>query len=285
MRRLRSRRSPARLVDACSRSDGGLVPDISVAMCQPLLPCLSRKHSFYCCPLFGLRLRSPHVTEWLGRMSARPLMLKVLFNCRHVLNDEVLKWREQLTTALLSRRWGLSRAAHAVANSGCLSLRQLLCLAARSWVLLHHDYTDSRFPGKPGTFSPPKPSGPKAWNPQLSYLTPFFLFLLRLLLLQLFFFWEGGWGGGVHPAIDTLDPGGTASIIETLSSPFERDISDFGPPRPFWQHAYCTCILNLVGDEKQKKKQTRHSEGIVAAATRSKSMDRFTVADSTFYDK
>lgn len=37
--RWRSRRSPERLVDACSHSDGGLVPDISLAMCQPLLPC------------------------------------------------------------------------------------------------------------------------------------------------------------------------------------------------------------------------------------------------------
>lgn len=48
------------------------------------------------------------------------------------------------------------------------------CLATRSWVLLHHDYTDSRFPGKPGPFSQPKPSGPKASNPQLSYFSPFF---------------------------------------------------------------------------------------------------------------
>lgn len=48
------------------------------------------------------------------------------------------------------------------------------CLATRSWVLLHHDYTDSRFPGKLGPFSQPKPSGPKASNPQLSYFSPFF---------------------------------------------------------------------------------------------------------------
>lgn len=225
MRCLRRRRSPERLVGACSHLEASLVPNFSVAMCPAKL-----RSCFYCGSLLGLR--SLHVTSRWGRTSAARWFANTESpDLPSRVGYKQLKWSQKLPAVFGSRRWGLNPAAHTAAKFGCFV--RTLSLATHCWVLLHQDYTDSRFPGKLGHFF----SAKTPWNPSLQIISfhalHFFFFSSSSGVSYCSCFFSGGGEGEgegkeVHPAIDTLDPGGTTSIIKTLSSPFERHISDSG---------------------------------------------------------